>query len=947
MGSTEASKTRVLDEPDDGERYRFAAFISYRHVDPDRRWARWLHSTLETYRVPKRLALDRNLPRRLGRLFKDEDELQASTDLSKEIEAALRHSRYLIVVCSPRTPASEWVNREVVRFRELGRGDQILALLIEGSPTESFPRALVEIRPNADTKAPKSSSLIEPLAVDVRPDDSMSRRQRARWARLRFAARLLGVTFDDLRQREKERRRRRLAASALIASAAVTLVLTAGVASTLAFNFASRAAQEEQRVRDRDRSLAEAQQAVRRRRADGFVTRAFDQPEGASLSRALPLLAKALEVSHGDSRLEPNMRALVGTALQSIPTVVELSRDTSPKLAWDRLRRGVMTTSTKGTTVGPDGVSATWDGTELRLSVVEVRAGTRTQVEYPPYANPDPLTMVSFAPNGLVLLGGGNRLRLVSFQLHPPWKRMKKDDPPDEAAVIIWQDAAPPLEHESEVISATLSVESSGAWTVTTVSAEGLRRRWSLPLDAVAASIRGVAGWELSVVTKPHAVSANGNRGLCADEDGYLFACDLRSGETLSPALTRQSQVTASAISPNGEWIATCNLANEARLWHLPTNQAVLLPHDQLVNDVLFSPDGQRLLTCAGRFLHMWRLPTGEPLTFPIAHADQIVDAAFSPEGRRIVTATHDAAQVWDAETGIPLSAPLQASALEHVYFSPGGDRVIGVGSNYVEAGVQVWDIRPDPRPFPVLVATAELFAANRADAVGGLWRLTADECIERWRVVSAQAENDQRTRRAALEAELMQEFDRMATAREASNDVAAADRLRQAAVELSATRFGDVDPRTVTRRLDYADLLIRLASFTRARAQVAACNAAIAGKAVDKSIVARAAALAERIPKSVVETHATRSSASASEQFEEYRVRQGDTLFSIARRYYGNGNRWQLIVSMNPGVSPATLHEGQVLKLSREVSPSPATRQHPATTRAVGPVIKKGTTAP
>jgi len=39
-------------EPDS---FRYAAFISYRHVQPDRTWAEWLHTALETYRVPRNL----------------------------------------------------------------------------------------------------------------------------------------------------------------------------------------------------------------------------------------------------------------------------------------------------------------------------------------------------------------------------------------------------------------------------------------------------------------------------------------------------------------------------------------------------------------------------------------------------------------------------------------------------------------------------------------------------------------------------------------------------------------------------------------------------------------------------------------------------------------------------------------------------------------------------
>ena len=38
--------------------FRYDAFISYRHAEPDRKWAKWLHRSLETYRIPKRLNRD-------------------------------------------------------------------------------------------------------------------------------------------------------------------------------------------------------------------------------------------------------------------------------------------------------------------------------------------------------------------------------------------------------------------------------------------------------------------------------------------------------------------------------------------------------------------------------------------------------------------------------------------------------------------------------------------------------------------------------------------------------------------------------------------------------------------------------------------------------------------------------------------------------------------------
>jgi hypothetical protein len=92
--------------------YLYDAFISYRHVDRDRKWAKWLIEALESYGLPKALQ-DRGFPLRLRKLFRDVDEAPASSDLNDAIKQALVDSRFLIVVCSPYTPRSKWVEREL------------------------------------------------------------------------------------------------------------------------------------------------------------------------------------------------------------------------------------------------------------------------------------------------------------------------------------------------------------------------------------------------------------------------------------------------------------------------------------------------------------------------------------------------------------------------------------------------------------------------------------------------------------------------------------------------------------------------------------------------------------------------------------------------------------------------------------------------------------------
>lgn len=199
--------------------YRFGAFISYRHVEPDRAVARWLHGALETYRPPAP-AKSSVTPIRLGRVFRDEEELAASPDLSALILQALIDSDALIIVCSRRTPGSRWVNAEIERFCELGKGDRLFALLIEGTPEESFPPALMALGQ-------------EPLAADLRPRAGESAREQRHTALLKLVAGLRRVDFDTLRRRDEERRRRRLTAFAASASALTALLTGLAIVAAL------------------------------------------------------------------------------------------------------------------------------------------------------------------------------------------------------------------------------------------------------------------------------------------------------------------------------------------------------------------------------------------------------------------------------------------------------------------------------------------------------------------------------------------------------------------------------------------------------------------------------------------------------------------------------------------------------------------------------------------
>ena len=111
------------------------AFISY--SSRDAKWGKWLHKRLESYSIPKELqgmTLEDGTPltKHLRPVFRDRDELSGSAELGPAIKAALEQTRFLIVLCSPNSAQSRWVNKEIEDFRAIANDANVLALIIEG-----------------------------------------------------------------------------------------------------------------------------------------------------------------------------------------------------------------------------------------------------------------------------------------------------------------------------------------------------------------------------------------------------------------------------------------------------------------------------------------------------------------------------------------------------------------------------------------------------------------------------------------------------------------------------------------------------------------------------------------------------------------------------------------------------------------------------------------------
>jgi len=260
------------------EQRRYTAFISYAHSDnreQGRRWAEWIHQALETYRVPKDLIGRSGLhgqpiPRSLFPVFRDEEELAAADNLPRRIERALANSSSLVVICSPRAAQSHWVTRELTYYQELGKGDRIFAVIVDGEPgaaksyKECFPQPLrvtqdgqrhaevmaADLRPEGAATQGYTNASVWRQMLEESSDRRLSRRElreRERryaeqldLARHKLLAGIIGVELDQLRRRAAAARARRAriigTVAGVIAVVTATLALFAWLESRRAEN---------------------------------------------------------------------------------------------------------------------------------------------------------------------------------------------------------------------------------------------------------------------------------------------------------------------------------------------------------------------------------------------------------------------------------------------------------------------------------------------------------------------------------------------------------------------------------------------------------------------------------------------------------------------------------------------------------------------------------------
>ncbi len=684
---------------------RYKAFVSYSHAS-DAPLAASLQSSLSRFAKPWYRI-------RTMRVFLDKTSLSANPALWPTIEQALGQSEYFLLLASPTSASSRWVQQEVHWWLQNRTAEKLVLCLTDGvilwdSKAGDFDWE----KTNAIPPSLKGAFPSEPLYADFRAAKAANKYSNAdpvfRDALLDVAAPLMGRPKDDLDGEDIRLHRKAERTAWAAASFIVVLGLVAGIGLNMAHQrqkiAASRALASEAASHVEDRSLAMLLSIESRRIADTVESR-------RSLLTAIQRLPNA------DAFLWGHTDAVTKAVFSPDGQTVLSAGWDNRILLWNAASHqpiGQPILSPKGLV----GVAFSPDGSQFASAssgtIMVWDTKSRQPVGEPLRAKED-FVHVAFSSKGDMLAAS-----TAAYGNHPSvvflWSLASRQligDPipgsnfafnPDDSLLAVAQYGdlilydlrkhrvfrKPLTGHDKNISTIAFSPDGS---TVAAGAEDNTIILWDVKSGQSLGTLAGHTETVSSLLFE-----SNGETLLSGSLGGTIIRWDVENMKPLATLIkgfgASISSIFASrdghlnSLALDKERVILLNLKDDPPLGHR-INAA-----DSSSSNIAFSPDG-RLLASAGEFgdVALWDVGKGQLSGDPLSgHERAVSSLAFAPDGNILVSGSMDGSIIfWDMSSRSALGPPVKAlrSPVWSLACSPDGKTVVAGG----DAELVFWDL--------------------------------------------------------------------------------------------------------------------------------------------------------------------------------------------------------------------------------------------------------------
>lgn len=747
----------------------YSAFLSYSQGN-DARLAHVLRSAIHRFAKPWYRI-------RAAHIFLDTHSLNADPSLWPAIQRALDESEFFILLASPASANSRWVERELLHWLEKKPLHRILVVVTGGTITRlENSLALDPAHTTALHSCLLSAFQEEPHYVDLRwlPEGSVPARDlRFVNAVAEIAACLRGRSKDELIGEDYRQGRR---VRRLVAIVAIALVLLTSLSIAASYRFLQERKVAEERLRLSQEHLYTVhinQAHAAMQRMDVLGAAALLDAERAPSGRADRRGIEWYLLNHqmqGEAvrfngpqmprlRFFPNGRQLITAG--AIPTGEDVpGMDFRGEAQiWD-LPRGELAARLPhprpitGVAVSPDGtVVATVTsapgpeslrGDAFRLwSVPEGRMLHESRF-------PAVLSAVTYSADGKWIALGGAKLLEQRGTIHLvdgssgelvrpigsglPWVRGLAFSPDGTrlAAASVGTDRFGNAAGWVSVWDVA-----SGKQLATLANTPARHGYWSVQFtqdgqsllaarDDGTAVLFGVESRTEITSFKGHlrgriaeVAIAPGNRYVAtAGADRTTRLWDFRTGQLIATIPEAKYEVSAVCFSPDGEWLASAALDGTMKLHSISKlrgDTSEIVAHKYPLNTLAFSSDGQYLAGGGNEgSVLLWRLP-GRELAREIQHRGGVVSVAFHPNRPLLAVGGGATVRVHDLQADTVRETAVRGDVSDVAFARQGA--LLAIAND----DVVLWDLERDTRhTIPKLGAFAVAFAgAGDRFAVG------------------------------------------------------------------------------------------------------------------------------------------------------------------------------------------------------------------------------------